>query len=186
MEDKQIIDLFWARSENAIQAASNKYSRYCRYIASRILHNDQDAEECVNDTYMKAWQAIPPARPDCLSAFLGRLTRNIALNMLDRHNSSKRGSGQVPLVLDELEECIPSGSKVDQAMDDIALRELLNSFLEELPAENRKLFMRRYWYLSSIKEISMDYGISESKVKMSLLRTRNKLKEIIEREGMDL
>lgn len=186
MDDTQIIDLYWTRSENAISETINKYGRYCHSIAFNILHNSEDSEECVNDTYMKAWEIIPPQRPECLAVFLGKITRNLSLNRYNMHTAGKRGYGQIPLALDELSECIASSDNVEHVADDIMLTEALNNFLASLSLESRKIFMRRYWYLSPVKEIAYDFGISESKVKMSLLRSRAKLKTLLQKEGVEL
>lgn len=184
MEDKQILDLYWTRSENAISETANKYGRYCHYIAFNILHNDEDSEECTNDTYLKAWETIPPNRPDKLSAFLGKITRNLALDKYRLYNTQKRGAGQISFVLDELQECIPTANNTEHIVDDLMLTQVLNQFLASLSETKRKIFMRRYWYLSTVKEISQDFNISESKVKMSLLRSRKKLKILLEKEGI--
>ncbi|NCB51243.1 MAG: RNA polymerase sigma factor [Clostridia bacterium] len=186
MDDGQIIDLYWARSEAAISETANKYSRYCHTIAFNILHSNEDSEECVNDTYMRAWGAIPPQRPNRLSTFLGKITRNLSLNRYEQYATEKRGSGQVPLVLDELQDCIPAAGSVDKAIEDAALVDIFNRFLAALPTETRKVFMRRYWYLSSVKEIAADYSFSESKVKMTLLRARKELKRVLEKEGVTI
>jgi RNA polymerase sigma-70 factor (ECF subfamily) len=186
MEDSQIVDLYWERSENAISETEIKYGRYCYYIAHNILHNNEDSEECVNDTYLQAWKAMPDQRPGKLSTFLGKITRNLSLNRWELYNAKKRGSGQIPLALDELQECIPSSNQVDQFVEDLALAEILNRFLATLSKEKRMIFMRRYWYLSSIAEIAADYSMSESKVKMSLYRSRNALKQVLEKEGVGL
>lgn len=186
MDDKQILDLYWARSENAISETASKYGRYCHYIAHNILHNDEDSEECVNDTYLKAWETIPPKRPEQLATFLGKITRNLSLDRYRHSTTKKRGCGQVSLVLDELQECVPAAGSVEQVIDDLVLQETLNRFLSYLPTETRKIFMRRYWYLCSIKEIAADFGISESKTKMLLLRSRNQLKKLLEKEGIAL
>lgn len=186
MDDGQIIDLYWARSETAITETANKYSKYCHTIAYNILHSNEDAEECVNDTYMRAWSAMPTQRSTRLSAFLGKITRNLSLNRYEHYAAEKRGMGQVPLALDELHDCIPCSDSVEQTVDDQTLIEIINSFLEFMPTETRKIFMRRYWYLSPIKEIAVDYAISESKTKMTLLRTRNVLRDILEKEGITL
>lgn len=114
MEDRQIVDLYWARSENAISETERKYGRYCYYIAYNILHNNEDSEECVNDTYLNAWKAMPNQRPSKLSTFLGKITRNLSLNRWELYNAEKRGSGQIPLALDELHECIPTSNCADQ------------------------------------------------------------------------
>ncbi len=184
MEDKQIIDLYWERSETAISETANKYGRYCHYIAYNILHREEDSEECVNDTYMNAWKSIPPHRPSVLKTFLGKITRNLALNRYEYFTAEKRNSGQVPLALDELRDCLPSANNTEKVVDDIVLTETLNRFLSELSIEQRKILMRRYWYFSSVKDIAKDYGISESKVKMSLLRSRNALRHFLEKEGI--
>ena len=186
MEDAQIVDLYWARSETAISETAEKYGRYCHAIAFNILHNDADSEEIVNDTYMKAWNAMPDARPRRLGAFLGRITRNLSLNRLEQLGADKRGAGQVPLALEELEDCIPAAGSAEQIIDDLALTDVLNRFLSSLPAEKRLIFLRRYWYLSPVAEIAEDLSLSESKVKMSLLRSRKELKLFLEKEGVDL
>lgn len=186
MDDKQIVDLYWARSENAISETSKKYGKYCHYIAGNILHNNEDSEECVNDTYLRAWEAMPPHRPEKLSAFLGKIVRNLALDRYKQHTAKKRGDGQVPIALDELQDCIPASDSATEGIDDFILIDIFNRFLAGLPAEKRKIFVRRYWYLSPIKEIANDYSISESKVKVTLLRIRNDLRQVLEKEGVSL
>lgn len=186
MEDKQIVDLYWARSENAISETDKKYGRYCYYIAYNILHNNEDSEECVNDTYLNAWRAMPDQRPNKLTAFLGIITRNLSLSRWELCHAKKRGSGQIPLALDELHECIPSSDSTEQIVDDLVLVDVFNRFLASLSKEKRVIFMRRYWYLSPIAEIAEDCSMSESKVKMSLFRLRKALKQALEEEGIDL
>ena len=188
MDDRQIIELYNERSETAISETADKYGKYCYYIAYHILYNEQDSEECVNDTYLRAWKAIPPQWPDKLSTFLGRITRNLALNRYQYYTREKRGYGQTSLVLDELQECVPAtgSTEPEQAVEDKLLAEVINCFLHELPIEKRMMFLRRYWYMSSIKEIADDYEISEGNVKMTLFRVRNKLKQTLEKEGIVL
>lgn len=186
MEDRQIIELFWTRSENAIAETAKKYEKYCYYIAFNILHNREDSEECVNDTYLKAWEIIPPQRPEKLSAFLGKITRNLSINRFKHRTAKKRGEGQYVMALEELQECIPAVASVEQAMEDNMLVELFNRFLEGLSLEKRRIFMRRYWYFSQVRDIASEYGMSESKVKMSLMRTRKALKDFLEKEGVVL
>ena len=159
MEDKQIVDLFWQRSEAAIVAAASKYGKYCSKIAYNILQNYEDSEECVNDTYLKAWGAIPTHRPTRLSTFLGKITRNLALNKWEYLNAEKRGSGQISFVLEELQECVPDVDNTEKIADDLALIEVLNHFLAGLPKEQRIIFLRRYWYLCSVKEIAANHSI---------------------------
>ena len=186
MDDRQIIELYNERSETAISETADKYGKYCYYIAYHILYNEQDSEECVNDTYLRTWESIPPQYPNKLSAFLGKITRNLALNRYRYYKSEKRGYGQTALVLDELQECIPASGSTEQAVEEKLLVEVLNRFLHELSIEKRMMFLRRYWYMSSIKEIAEDYEISEGNVKMTLLRIRNKLKQTLEKEGIVL
>ncbi len=185
MEDAKIVALYWERAESALTETQNKYGAYCRQIARNILHNEEDAEECVNDTYMRAWNAIPPHKPARLSTFLGKITRNLALNRYYAYTAQKRGEGQMPAVLEEWQQCVPV-TLSDRLTDDLALKEAFDRFLRGLPQERRRLFLRRYWYVSSIREIAQEYGMGESRVKMQLLRTRNELKEFLEKEGIDL
>lgn len=186
MDDKQIIELFWARSENAITETSKKYGKLCYRIAYNILSNAQDSEECVSDTYWKAWNLIPPKRPAKMAAFLAKITRNLALNRYEKDTAKKRGGGEVPIALDELSECIPDPNTVEFWVDNRILVDKLNIFLEGLPSEARKIFMRRYWEVCSIQQIAEIYGIRKSKVKVSLFRTREKLKSFLEQEGITL
>ncbi len=186
MDDRQIIALYNERSEAALSETAKKYGRYCRTVAYNILLNEEDSEECVNDTWLRAWDSIPPQCPERLSAFLGKITRNLALNRYKHNTREKRGGGQTVLVLEELAECIPGADRTEEAVEEALLVDVLNRFLEELPTEKRKIFLRRYWYLSSVKEIVVDFGLSESNVKMTLLRLRRKLKQTLEKEGIIL
>lgn len=186
MGDEQIVNLYWVRAENAISETSRKYGKYCHYIAYSILHNDEDSEECVNDTYLRAWDIIPPRRPNKLSTFLGKITRNFALDRYRYNTREKRCGSQIPLVIDELAECIPASDADNHIVDDMVLVDCFNRFLAALPVKTRKIFMRRYWYFSSIKEIAADFSISESNVKMTLLRARSKLERLLEKEGIEL
>lgn len=186
MDENQIIDLYFARSEQAISETDLKYGKYCRQLAYNILYDHQDSEECVNDTYLKAWSVIPPKRPTPLKVFLGRITRNLALDRWDRKHAAKRGGGEIAVSLEELHDCIPSPNGTEQALDNKELIRVLNAFLGRLPVQSRKVFLRRYWNLSPIKEIAAYYGLSESKVKMLLMRTRNTLRDYLEQEGVAL
>lgn len=186
MEDEAIIELYWSRSERAIAETSAKYGRYCHAIAYNILNNHQDSEECVNDMYLKLWEAIPPERPGRFLAFLGRIVRNLALNRQAQHCAQKRGGGQVEMALEELAECVPSAHNVERVIEEKELGERINIFLSTLPEETRRLFLRRYWYLSPISEMAVAYGMTESRVKVTLFRTRNKLKEFLVKEGIVL
>ena len=184
MEDRQIVALYNERSEAALSETAKKYGRYCRTVAYNILNNEEDSEECVNDTWLRAWDSIPPQCPERLSAFLGKITRNLALNRYKHNTREKRGGGQTMLVLEELAECVPGADSTEQTVNEALLTEVLNGFLGSLPVEKRKIFMRRYWYLSSVKEIATDFGLSESNVKMTLLRLREKLRQVLEKEGI--
>ncbi|MBO5352700.1 MAG: RNA polymerase sigma factor [Lachnospiraceae bacterium] len=186
MDDGQILGLYQERSEAAVSETAKKYGTYCHSIAYHILYNEEDTEECVNDTYLRAWEAIPPQYPDKLSAFLGKITRNLALDKYRYYSREKRNNGQTTLVLEELSDCIPAVDSTEQVIEDKLLVETLNHFLAGLSPEKRKMFLRRYWYLSSIQEIAADFAVSESKVKMTLFRLRNKLKQILEKEGIYL
>ena len=186
MKDEAIIELFWARSEAAIHETDWAYGRYCQSIAYGILRVHEDAEETVNDTWLKAWDTIPPERPHYLKGFLGRITRQLSINRLEKETAQKRGAGQYALALEELAECIPDQSQGEDLADLTALRDALNRFLRSLPTEPRSVFLRRYWYAQSIAEIAAGCGMSESKVKSMLLRTRNKLRKALTEEGFDL
>lgn len=186
MDDQQILDLYWQRSEAAIAETDRKYGNYCHNIAFRILGSREDSDECVNDTYLRAWNAIPPHRPENLATFLGKIVRNLAFDRYDHSAAQKRGAGEVPLVLDELRVCLPQSDPAQQLMDGIVLAQVLDRFLAAQPAMPRKIFMLRYWHVCSVREIAGKLGISESRVKMSLFRTRNSLKKILEKEGIGL
>ena len=186
MNDHEIIALFFARQEKAISATADKYGRYCHTVAYNILFNRSDAEECVNDTYLGAWNSIPPQRPNHLAAYLGKITRNLALNRYKRNSVAKRGSGQVEIALSELENCIPDNTDVERAAEDSLIASVINRFLYAHSLRNRNIFIRRYWYLCSIQDIAESYGMTESNVKVLLFRMRNELKKQLEREGIYL
>ena len=186
MEDSRIIALYMERSEQAISETSGKYGKYCYAIAYGILRDVAASEECVNDTYLRAWNSIPPKCPNRLQTFLGKITRNLSLHQWEKQRAEKRGAGQVPLALDELAECVPAGNDAEQITEDLTIRNVLNRFLESLPKETRRIFVRRYWYLNSVKEIAEEYGLSESKVTVTLFRTREKLRNVLKKEGIAL
>ena len=183
MDDREIIELYWTRSDSAISRTAEKYGRFCHAIAYNITQNPEDSEECVNDTWLRAWSSIPPTRPQSLSAFLGRITRNLSLDRLRRRSAEKRADRHVSSISEELAECIPAENNTANIADDLVLAALINRFLESLPAQTRKIFLRRYWYFSSIRDIAADYGMSESKIKMMMLRTRNALRRQLVEEG---
>ena len=184
MEDAMIVELFWKRDECALEAVSAKYDAYCRAIAYNILGNEQDADESVNDTWMHAWSSMPPHRPENLKAFLGKLTRCICLNRWRGTCSQKRGGGQIELAYEELSECITDGKQADEALQAKELVCVIERFLENLPKTERMLFVRRYWYFDPIAELARSFGFGESKVKMTLLRLRRKLRQTLIKEGV--
>lgn len=186
MRDEQIIDLYWARSQDAIRETQDKYGRYCHSIAWHILEDEQDCQECVNDTWMRAWNAMPEARPDRLPVFLGKITRNLSLDRWKHDRAIKRGFGQTALALEELAECIPDRQSVEQAADQLVLVQVLNDFLRVQSREKRRIFLLRYWYLFSVQEIALELSVTESKVKMTLLRMRQALRQMLEKEDISL
>ena len=183
MEDNQIIELFWQRDESAITETGRKYGAYCRTIANNILQNNEDAEECVNDTWLKAWNSIPPARPASLKAYLGKITRNLALDKAAAASAQKRGGGEYTLALDELAECIADGSDIEQAYEEKELKEYIFKFLRTLPERERNLFVRRYFFVDTVKEIAAKYALTENNVMVILSRTRKQLKSKLMKEG---
>jgi len=186
MDDSKIIDMYFARNEAALTETKNKYGKYCYYIAYNILKSEQDAEECVNDTYLNAWNSIPPNRPSRLAAYLGKITRNLALNRYVHLNAKKRDDRN-KIILNEINEIIPdTNSDGRNVSDELALKQAINKFLASLPKKYRIIFVRRYWYLSDIKEIATDLGLKESNVKVILHRTRNNFRAYLEKEGITI
>ncbi len=184
MEDQAIINLYFARSETAIAETAAKYGRYCYHIAYNILTSREDSEESVNDTYLAAWGAMPPRRPGVLATFLGRLTRNISLDRWKNRTAQKRGGGQVPMALEELEECIPGGCDPVREAERMELNKALTRFLDTLPQSERQVFVCRYWYLDPVPGIASRYGFTQAKVTSMLHRTRSKLRRFLEKEGL--
>lgn len=182
MEDEKIIALFFARSEQAIQETDRKYGGYCHSIAMNILTDQEDAEECVSDTYMAAWNTIPPKKPDMLGAFLGRITRYISIDRWRKRSSFKRGGGEIILALEELEDCASQSDSIEIAVEKKQAAFALNQFLDRLPETERKVLLCRYWYMDSIDQIAQTTGFTPSKVKSMLHRTRGKLKKHLEQE----
>ena len=184
MTDEQIVELYFARDERAISETANAHGAYCFGVAMRILKSHMDSEECVNDTWLRAWDAIPPQKPGKLSAFLGRITRNLALNRREKFQAEKRGGGEYPLALQELGDCVPA--RAGDPCDRLHLSQVLNRFLASLQPKARHIFLRRYWLFCSIREIAEFYALSESSVKMSLLRSREARRKALEKEEICL
>ncbi len=184
MEDEEIINLYWTRSENAIIETDKKYGKYCNYIAYNILQDQEDSKECVNDTFLNTWNAIPPKKPVILKAFLGKITRNLAINKYEKKKTKKRG-GTIELVLEELEECIPDNHSFEDEIEHKMLVNYINDFLETLSKDKQKVFLERYWYLNTIKDISAKNNLTESNVKIILFRMRKQLKNFLKKRGVE-
>lgn len=184
MEDGEIIELYWNRSEQAIAESAAKYGRYCGRIAYNILTDREDAEETVNDTWLQAWNAIPPNRPAVLQAFLGRITRLLALKKHRYNTADKRGGSETNLAFDELAECLPTAERVEEELIAAELRAAVDHFLSMLSREARQMFVLRYWYIEPIAEIAVRFSCGESRVRVTLLRTRRKLRTYLEKEGL--
>ena len=182
MEDHEIIALYEARNTDAIEKTREKYGKLCYRVAYHLLHSREDAEECENDAYLDAWHAIPPQKPDPVSAFMAMLSRRRALDRYRKRTAEKRQ--YVCLSLAELDECIPDGRAFDETLSEKTLVDILNRFLKELDEEECDIFLRRYWYMDNIKAIALRYGYGLSRVKMILKRTREKLLKTLEREGI--
>lgn len=184
MEDEKIIELYWQRDEEALRQTNQKYGSFCYYVAHNILKDDEDSKECVNDTWFKTWTVIPPKRPEYFQAFLGKITRNLSLDRYRKNHASKRGGGSMDVIYEELKECIADRTCEEARTDTIAITDALGKFLKEISKDARIIFVRRYWYADSVAQIAERYGMSESKVKSSLMRSRNRLKAFLEKEGI--
>lgn len=179
-----IVELYWQRNESAIAETAAKYGKYCYAIAYGVLGNAGDAEESVNDTYLDAWNSMPPHRPSVLATFLGKLTRRISIDRWRRRNADKRGGGRMELVLEELSECIAAGGDVERAVEEQMLGESINRFVKALPQPEQQVFLCRYFYMDGVEDIAKRFGFTQSKVKSMLHRTRAKLRKFLEKEGM--
>ena len=183
LEDSHIVDLYWKRSQDAISETSNKCSKYLYSIAYKILYNAEDSEEAVNDTYLGAWNSMPPHRPTILSTYLGKITRRVSINKLNKRKADKRGGGEIYMALDELSDCVPSKDNVEEVVERKELIHDINKFLAQIQKEDRDIFVLRYWFVMPIKDISIELNMSESKIKSVLFRTREKLNKYLKREG---
>ena len=184
MDDKQIVALYFERNEQAVAETENKYGKYCYAIAVGVLAVHEDSEECVNDTWINAWNSIPPHRPSVLSTFLGKITRRIAIDKWRHRTAEKRGGGEIPMVLDELENCIAHESDADKNFEKKRLCEVINRFVHKLGEKEQKVFLCRYFYMDSIESICRQFGFSQSKVKSILHRTREKLHKVLTEEEL--
>ena len=186
MQDAEIIRLFQERDEGAVSAAMNKYRGYCFKIALNILENAEEADECINRVFQKAWESIPPHEPNNLAAFLGKLTRTTAINMRRDENALKRGGGETELVYDELSEIVSGNSDVERDAENRELIAEISVFLKKLSDMKRGIFICRYWYCDSVRDIAAEFMTTESNVSVILNRTRKKLKEHLRKRGFDL
>ena len=186
MDDAKIVQLYWERNEQAIIESSNKYGTYCNSIAHNILFNWADAEECVNDTWLHAWNSMPPHKPYILSTFLGKITRNLSFDCYKRNHRDKRGGNNIDLVLEELEEIVSGNDNPEKQLQEKELKEEINQFLFSLSKDKRYMFILRYWYADSISEIAERFGLSENNVSVILNRVRKKLKSYLNEKGYDI
>lgn len=186
MEDENIIRLYWDRDETAIEETSKKYGKYCFSIANNILCSREDSEECVNDTYVKVWDSIPPKRPSIFSAFIGKITRNISLNRYKLNNAEKRGGNEMPLVLDEVREIVSGHPDPEEQAIRDELIAAVNDYLATLSVEKRVMFVRRYWYAEDVQSIAERMGTSENNISVSVRRIRNSLRGYLIERGFEL
>ncbi len=184
MDDTTIVNLYWQRNESAIAETAKKYGKYCFAIAYGVLGNENDAEETVNDTYLDAWNAMPPHRPSVLSTFLGKITRRISIDRWRRRTAEKRYNGQMEAVLDELSDCVASAENVEQTVEQQLVAERINAFVQSLPDAEQRVFLCRYFYMDSVEDIAKRFEFSQSKIKSMMQRTRKKLRVFLEKEGL--
>ena len=183
MEDSQIIELYWQKNTDAISETAGKYGAYCFAIADNILHNPEDSEECVNDTWLHAWNAIPPQKPKVLRMFLAKITRNLSIDRYNARNAAKRGGGEIALILDELGECLGGGADTEAAYEAKELRQCIQRFVRALPERDGNVLVRRYFFAEPIADIAKRYGLTENHVTVMLSRMRKKLKAYLLKEG---
>lgn len=186
MEDIKIIELYWQRTEAAIEETRAKYGAYLNSISMNIVKNREDAEECVNDTYLNTWNSIPPNRPNLLKAYLGSIVRNLSLDCYNRRFAQKRAGNEFTVLLSELEECLPTAESVEKVLEDKEIAHQISTFLRTLSLEKQQIFVRRYYHCENIRKIAKHFGFSESKVKSSLFEIRKKLKKHLEKEGITI
>ncbi len=183
MEDRQIIELYWQKNADAISETSSKYGAYCFTIADHILNNAEDSEECVNDTWLHAWNAMPPQRPNMLRMFLARITRSLSVNRFNARSAKKRGGGEINLVLDELADCLAGGTDVEAEYKARELEQCIRRFVRVLPERDGNVFVRRYFFTEPVAVIAERYGLTENHVAVILSRTRKKLGVKLAKEG---
>lgn len=183
MEDSQIVELYWQKNTEAISETADKYGAYCFTVADNILHSAEDSEECVNDTWLHAWNAMPPQKPDVLRMFLAKITRNLSFNRFNARNMEKRGGGEIVLVLDELSECLASEADVEATYEATELEQCIRCFVRSLPERDRNVFVRRYFFTEPTSTIAERYGLTANNIAVILSRVRKKLKLELAKEG---
>ncbi len=186
MNDCDIIGLYFDRDERAISETAEKYGKYCRSVSYNILQNLQDAEECVNDAYLSAWNSIPPHKPERLSTYMGKLVRNLSISRYRQYSSEKRAATQTALALSELEDCIPDPCGIDLVAEGVVITDAINRYLSSCEGKKRRIFIRRYWALEPLQQIAREFSMSESKVASLMYRMRKELKAYLEKEGIYL
>ena len=186
MEDKKIVELYWQRNEAAIAETSAKYGNYCTAIAMNILGSIQDAEECVNDTYVSAWNSMPPNKPKVLKTFLGRITRNLSFNRYKYNRAEKRGGGEISVILSELDNCVSGKTSVEEELNRQEIAKAIDSFLDALSEKKRDVFVLRYWYGESVSKIAKQFNMKDSAVSMTLSRIRAELREHLLERGFEI
>jgi len=185
MQAEQIIELYWNKDERAITESDRHYGAYCRHIAMNILNSREDAEECVNDTWYRTWESIPPQRPNSLAAFFGRIVRNLSISRYRSSHAQKRFDG-ITTLLSELDECIPARSSVAQEVEGRLLSEILDCWLASLPKDDRILFMRRYWFGEQVNALAKERNVTQNQMAQRMLRLRKSLRSVLEQEGIEL
>lgn len=186
MRDEQIVELYWRREERALEETDRKYGRYCHTVAYNILHNHEDSEECVSDTWLRSWNSMPPQKPSKLQLFLAKITRNLAFDRFKHNTAKKRGAGEMMLVLDELESCIPAPGNLEEEIIGQELAESVNRFVRALPEREGNIFARRYFFTESVEQIASRYALTENNTAVILSRVRQKLKAHLTKEGYTL
>lgn len=186
MQDDQIVLLYWQRNEAAIEETEKKYGRYLAAIAYNVLADREDSKESVNDTYLNAWNSIPPQKPRVLSVYLAKITRSVSIDILRRKKRSKRVPSEYVTSLSELSDCVTDGQNVEQEVDVKQLARAINAFLRTLPEQERQAFIGRYFYMDSLREVARYCGMSEAKAKSLLYRTRGRLKAYLEKEDPEI
>ena len=179
MTDERIIELFWQRNESAVKAVAVKYGTYCGVVCGNILRSSEDKDECLNDTWLRAWNSIPPQKPKNLKMFLAKIARNLAIDRYKRQNAVKRGNGETALILDELEECISNKDNVENAVIAKEIDVAINDFLKTLSERDRNIFIRRYFYADTAEKIAKQYALTVNNIMVILTRTRAKLKNYL-------